>query len=145
MRFPAPPGPAALPRRSWPVALALLPVLALAGCGDPRPAPAGATAAQELDFRAKHPIPVRLDLRSSADGGRQVPLAGAWRGRFAFAGAAGQVQCGLHYGEERALEPGTSHELRLLCNAAVALPDDGRRGFRVFEDGREIGSGVVLP
>ncbi|GGJ98164.1 hypothetical protein [Luteimonas terricola] len=40
---------------------------------------------------------------------------------------------------------GASHELHLVCSAAVRLPDDGSRGFRVLEDGREIASGVVLP
>lgn len=132
--------------RSWrraPAAALALAAAALAACGATQP-PAGVEPAPRLDFPAKQRFPARLDLRPTADGGRVTPIAGAWRGRFVFDGGDG-TRCGIDSGEVAELDPGSSHRVQLVCAGAVALPDDGRRGFRVFEDEREIGSGVVLP
>lgn len=116
---------------------------ALAACGGGQP-PEPVEPAPRLDFPAKQRFPARLDLRPTAEGGRATPIAGAWRGRFVFDGGDG-TRCGVDSGELPELEPGSSHQVNLVCAGAVALPDDGRRGFRVLEDDREIGSGVVLP
>lgn len=120
--------------------------LVLAACGSPpqeSPA-AAATPPPRLDFPGKQRIPVRLDMRSTSDGGRPVGIAGAWRGEFAFDGG-GASRCAVDRGALASIEPGASHEVHLVCSVAVRLPDDGSRGFRVLEDGREIASGVVLP
>lgn len=126
--------------------LLLLPIL-LAACG-PAPqdaaAPSAAAPAPRLDYPGKLGIPVRLDLLSAAEGGRAAPIAGAWRGEVEFDGGA-SARCGIDRGGLAELAPGSSHELRLICAGAVQLPEDGRRGFRVLEDGRPIASGVVLP
>lgn len=137
--FPAP--------RGWRGA-ALVAVMALAAtaCGrDPAPAgEAPAPAGPRLDFPAKHPIDVELELRAPEDGGRAVPIAGAWRGQVLFDGGAEPVSCAvIRAGGE--LGPGVTHQAQLRCVSAVALPDDGRRGFLLLEDGAGIGSGTVLP
>ncbi|HEY4529228.1 MAG TPA: hypothetical protein VIG97_02700 [Luteimonas sp.] len=122
----------------------------LAACGaSPQgaPEPAAATsaaAAPRLDFPAKMRIPARLDLLATADGGRAAAIPPAWRAEVEFDGGTGS-RCGFDRGEAAELEPGASHQVELLCNRAVQLPDDGRRGFRVIEAGRVVGSGVVLP
>lgn len=120
--------------------------LALAACGGAQPEPVAATVAPppRLDFPGKRPIPVRLDMHATADGGRATGIAGAWRGEFAFDGGT-TARCGISSGALPALEPGSSHEVRLVCTVAVRLPDDGSRGFRLIEDGREVASGTVLP
>lgn len=126
--------------------LLLLPML-LAACG-PAPqeaaTPSAAAPASRLDYPAKLRIPVRLDMLSEAAGGRAVPIAGAWRGEFEFDGGT-TTRCGIDRGGLAELAPGGSHEVRLICTRAVQLSEDGRRGFRVLEDGRPIASGVVLP
>ena len=125
--------------------LLLLPML-LAACG---PAPQDATApvaakpSSRLDFPAKLGIPVRLDMLATADGGRVVSIPAAWRGDVEFDGGT-TMRCGIDRGDAE-LEPGSSHDVRLICARALALPDDGSRGLRVIEDGRPIASGVVLP
>ena len=123
----------------------LLPML-LAACG-PAPqdaaAPVAATPSPRLDFPAKLKIPVRLDMLATADGGRAVPIPPGWRGEVEFDGGT-TMACGMDRGGAE-LAPGSSHEVRLFCTRALALPDDGRRGLRVIEDGRPIASGVVLP
>ncbi|MGY0612839.1 hypothetical protein ACW7GZ_09445 [Luteimonas sp. A537] len=123
----------------------LLP-LALAACGDATQVPAVATPAPPpLDYQAKRPIPVRLDMRATADGGRAVAISGAWRGEVDFDGGDPAAHCGIKRDGIAAIEPGSSNEVHMLCARTVRLPDDGSRGFRVLEDGREIASGVVLP
>lgn len=135
-------GPGAFTRR---VAMLLLP-LALAACGDAAQVPAAATPAPPLlDYQAKRSIPVRLDMLATADGGRAVAISGAWRGEVDFDGDEPNTQCGIRRGGLAAIEPGTSNEVHMVCTQTVRLPDDGSRGFRVLEDGREIASGVVLP
>lgn len=136
--------------RWWPGrrALALALPVALAACGvspqDPQAAATAPLPPPRLDFPGKHRIPVRLDMRPTDGGGRVVGIAGAWRGEFAFDGGGG-ARCAIDGGAADTIEPGTSHQVDLVCTAAVRLPDDGSRGFRVLEDGREIASGVVLP
>ncbi|MBJ6984941.1 hypothetical protein [Luteimonas sp. MC1750] len=126
--------------------LLLLPML-LAACG-PAPqeaaAPSAAAPASRLDYPGKLGIPVRLDMLPAAEGGRAGPIAGAWRGEVAFDGGA-TARCGIDRGGLAELVPGSSHEVRLICASAVQLSGDGRRGFRVLEDGRPVASGVVLP
>ena len=125
--------------------LALVVPLVLIACGGAQPAPEpAAPPPPRLDFSGKQGIPVRLDLLATADGGRVAAIAGAWRGEFTFDGG-GTSRCGIDRGAVTALQPGSSHEVRLVCTGAVRLPDDGSRGFRLIEDGREVGSGVVLP
>ena len=127
--------------------LILMLPLTLAACGQApeQAAPAAAEPAPpRLDFAAKAPIPARLDLLSAAEGGREYPIAGAWRGEFAFDGGK-SLRCAIDRGGLGELAPGSSHEVHLVCAGSLALPDDGRRGFRVMEDGRAIGWGVVLP
>ncbi|WP_133000398.1 hypothetical protein [Luteimonas arsenica] len=124
----------------------LLP-LVLAACGGAPQSAAPAAAVPEpprLDFSGKRPIPVRLDMLATADGGRAVAIAGAWRGEFEFDGGD-RTRCGIERGELAEIAPGSSHEVRLICTAAVRLPDDGSRGFRMLEDGAVIASGTVLP
>jgi hypothetical protein len=126
--------------------LLLFPIL-LAACGpapQQAPVPSAATPAPRVDFPGKMGIPVRLDLLDEAGGGRATPLAGAWRGEVEFDGGT-RSRCGIDRDGAADLSPGSSHELRLVCAGAVRLPGDGRRGFRVLEDGRPIASGVVLP
>ena len=124
----------------------LLPML-LAACG-PSPqdtlAPADAAPQPRLDYPGKLGIPVRLDLLATADGGRAAAISRGWRGDVEFDGGSA-ARCAIDRGEVEELAPGSSHEVELICGAAVQLPDDGRRGFLVLEDGREIGAGVVLP
>lgn len=117
-------------------------LLALVACGAEPPAPAAPPP--QLDFGAKRSIPVRVDLRTTADGGRVTPIAGAWRGEFAFDGGD-STRCGIDSDAAAELAPGSSHEARLFCAGPVRLPEDGGRAFRVFEEGREVGSGVILP
>ena len=126
-----------------PAAVVALLAAALAACGGSRPSEP-AEPAPRLDFPAKQRFPARLDLRPTAEGGRATPVAGAWRGRFVFDGGD-DTRCGVDSGDVPELEPGSSHPVHLVCAGAVSLPDDGRRGFRVLEDGREVGSGLVLP
>jgi len=127
------------------LALALALPVSLAACGNATQEPvAPAPAPPRLDFPGKHRIPVRLDMRATADGGRATAIAGAWRGEFAFDGG-GVARCGIERGGAGAIEPGASHEVRLICAAPVRLSEGGSRGFRVLEDGREIASGAVLP
>ena len=124
----------------------LLPML-LAACG---PSPQDTTAAAEaapqprLDYPGKLGIPVRLDLLATADGGRAVAISRGWRGDVEFDGGS-KARCAIDRGQAVELAPGSSHEVELICGAAVQLPGDGGRGFRVLEDGREIAAGVVLP
>lgn len=125
------------------LALAFALPLVLAACGDPPPAPAAEEAPPRLDFGAKRPIPVQLDLRATADGGRVTPIAGAWRGEFDFDGGT-STRCAIDSGRVP-LEPGSSHRVHLVCAGAVRLADGGGRGVRLVEDGREVASGVVLP
>lgn len=128
----------------------LLSSLLLAACGATPPdvpdtaATTTAPAAPRRDFPAKMRIPVRLDLLATADGGRATDIPAAWRGQVEFDGGA-SARCSLSHDNASGLAPGTSHELKLLCASAVQLPDDGQRGFRVLEEGRVVGSGVVLP
>lgn len=124
----------------------LLPML-LAACGpspQDTPAPAAAAPPPRLDYPGKLGIPVRLDLLATADGGRAVAISRGWRGRVEFDGGS-NARCAIGRGAVAELAPGSSHEVELICGAAVQLPGDGRRGFRVLEDGRKIGTGVVLP
>ena len=127
----------------------LLSSMLLAACsaapGDaPDPAATAAPVAPRLDYPAKMRIPVRLNLLATADGGRAAAIPAAWRGEFEFDGGS-NVRCGFDRGEVAELAPGSSHEVKLLCAKAVRLADDGQRGFRVLEEGRVVGSGVVLP
>lgn len=126
--------------------LLLLPLL-LTACG-PAPRDAADTAPgapkPRLDFPGKIGIPVRLDMAATAEGGRPVPLGGAWRGTVEFDGGT-TSHCGIDRGGIAELVPGNGYEVKLICARAVSLPDDGQRGFRVIEDGRPIASGVVLP
>ena len=127
----------------------LLSSILLAACGAappdaPGPAAAPTPAGPRLDYPAKMRIPVRLDLLASADGGRASAIPTAWRGEVAFDGGS-SVRCALDRGEAGELAPGSSYEVKLLCAKAVQLPVDGQRGFRVIEEGRVVGSGVVLP
>lgn len=136
---------AIMPVVPWALALAL--PLAFAGCdGSPggQPEAAATVPPPTLDYPGRHRIPVRLDMRATADGGRAYAIAGAWRGRFVFDGGD-DVRCAVDRGDAETIEPGSRHEVRLVCSGAVRLPDDGSRGFRVLEDGQEIASGVVLP
>lgn len=130
-----------------PILPLLLPLL-LAACGPASQAPqAPATAeapAPRLDFAGKARIPVRLEMHPSDDGGRAVPLGGAWRGQLEFDGGDAP-RCGIDRGGLPELVPGSTYEVHVVCATAVQLPDDGRRGLRVMEDGRPIASGVVLP
>ncbi|MEN1941454.1 hypothetical protein WCE39_10220 [Luteimonas sp. MJ174] len=140
-------GPAGrrIPGKATRVALLLLPVV-LAACGEAAQAPAATIATPpRLDYPGKSSIPVRLDMRGTADGGRAVAIQGAWRGTVAFDGADDDAHCGIQRGGVAALEPGSSHDVHLICSRAVRLPDEGSRGFRVLEDGREIATGSVLP
>lgn len=108
-------------------------------------AAAPATApAPRLDFPAKMRIPVQLDLLAEADGGRSSALPRAWRGEVEFDGGA-RSRCAIDRGTGAELEPGTRHEVRLLCTRPMQLPADGRRGLRVFEEGRVVATGAVLP
>lgn len=125
----------------------LLSSMLLAACGAPQDAPdptPTAPAGPRLDYPAKMRIPVRLDLLATADGGRAAAIPAAWRGDMEFDGGS-SARCGLDRGEAGELAPGSSHEVRLICSRPVRLADDGPRGFRVVEEGRVVGSGVVLP
>jgi hypothetical protein len=61
-----------------------------------------------------------------------------------FEGAA-TTRCAVHRGDLPEIAPGSSHEVALMCGNALRLGEGGNRAFRVLEDGREVGSGVVLP
>lgn len=128
--------------------IALLLPLALVACNAPdgavEPAVASVPEAPRLDFTGKRRIPVRLEMLATADGGRAVPIAGAWRGQVEFDGGDSS-QCAIARGALEEIAPGSRHEVGLVCGAAVRLPEDGSRGFRVLEDGRVIASGTVLP
>lgn len=131
----------------------LLSTLLLAACGA---GPQGASgfetddtaaanpAPPRLDYPAKMRIPVRLDLLATADGGRVAGIPAAWRGEVEFDGGA-RMRCALVRNEAGELSPGSSHEVKLLCAKSVQLPGDGQRGFRILEEDRVVGSGVVLP
>ena len=129
------------------VLLVVLPVAVLA-CGEAdRPEALAATEAAaappRLDFPGKNPIPVRLDMRATADGGRAFGLPPGWRGEVAFAGG-NTTRCGVRSGDAGPIDPGASYRVQLMCGDAVRLPDAATRDFRVLEDGREIASGEVL-
>lgn len=125
------------------VPLWLLPTMLLVACGQAPQAPVAEAVPPRLDFPGKQRIPVRLHLRGGAEG-RGAAIAGAWRGDVEFDGGD-RSRCAIDRGDLPALEPGSSHEVRLVCGSAVRLPGDGSRGFRVTEDGREVASGTVLP
>jgi hypothetical protein len=116
----------------------------LAACGAPQAPVADAPAPPRLHYPAKRPVPVRLDVRPAAEGGRVVAIPAAWRGDVRFDGGD-EGRCGIKRGALPELEPGGSYDVQLVCSHAVRLPDGGSRGFRVLEDGREIASGHVLP
>jgi len=129
------------------VLLLLAPAL-LAACGETAPPPAEpsadvATAPARLDFPGKTPIPVRLEMRATGDGGRGFGLPNGWRGEVAFAGG-NTARCGVRGRDAGPIEPAGSYRVQLMCADAVRLPEAGDRGFRVLEDGREIASGEVL-
>lgn len=136
----------AITQRAMPWALALALPLVLAACGGApqQPEAAATVAPPRLDYPGRHRIPVRLEMRATADGGRVVGIAGAWRGQFIFDGGD-DVRCAVDGGDAGTIEPGSIHEVHLVCSGAVRLPDDGSRGVRVLEDGQEIASGAVLP
>jgi translation elongation factor EF-Tu-like GTPase len=119
---------------------------ALAACGaqQPEQVDAPAAAAPRMDFAARSRVPVRLDMRATADGGRVAPFAGGYRVDVEFDGAM-KTRCAVSRGELPEIAPGSSHEVALRCKDALSLPEGGSRAFRLVEDGREVGSGVVLP
>jgi translation elongation factor EF-Tu-like GTPase len=121
----------------------------LAACG--RDAPDGvdeaavvAAAAPRMEFSRRGRVPVRLDMRATSDGGRAAPFAGGYRVDVEFEGAT-TTRCAISRGDLPEIAPGSSHEVALMCSDAVSLAEGGSRGFRLIEDGREVGSGVVLP
>lgn len=128
--------------------LAVVLASGLVACGAQPPEHVGdaANAARppRLDFAAKSRVPVRLEMRATADGGRVAPFAGGYRVDVEFEGTA-TTRCAVSRGDIPEIAPGSRHEVALMCGDAVRLADGGSRGFRVIEDGREVGSGVVLP
>ena len=83
-------------------------------------------------------------MRATADGGRVAPFAGGYRVDVEFEGSA-TTRCAVSRGGIAEIAAGSSHEGALMCSNAVRLAEGGSRGFRLIEDGREVGSGVVLP
>ena len=132
-----------------PGGLAIVLAAGLAACGGQPPEQAGAAgesaaATPRTHFRAKSHIPVRLDMRATADGGRVAPFAGGYRVEVEFEGAS-SARCAVDRGGLAEIAPGSSQPAALLCGAAVELAEGGSRGFRLLEDGNEVGGGVVLP
>jgi hypothetical protein len=127
--------------------LMLLAPAMLIACGEapPERAAVAEPPAPRLHYPAKQPVPARLDLLATGDGGRAVAIPSAWRGEVHFDGGDQGNHCGIKRGDHPEIEPGGSYDVELVCTHAVRLPVDGSRGFRVLEDGREIGSGRVQP
>ena len=96
------------------------------------------------EFAAKTRIPVRLQLKPTAQGGRIAPIAGGYRPTVVFAASGTSTVCGVARGDVAQVGPGETHEVALRCQDAVRVPTDAR-GFSLLEEGREIGNGVVLP
>lgn len=128
--------------------LAVVLASGLAACGAEAPEQAhGAdepVAPLRMDFTAKSKVPVRLELRATEDGGRVAPIAGGYRVDVEFEGAA-TTRCAVIRGDIPEIAPGSRHDVALMCGDAVRLAEGGSRGFRLIEEGREVGSGVVLP
>ncbi|HST45757.1 MAG TPA: hypothetical protein VLK29_11105 [Luteimonas sp.] len=72
------------------------------------------------------------------------PIGGGFRPTMVFAARGTRTICGVDRRTVGEFRPGDSHEVGLRCADAVAVSADAL-GFSVLEDGREIGTGVVLP
>lgn len=129
--------------------VAVLVATGLGACGGQPPEQAGAAAEAvasppRMDFSARHKIPVRLDMRATSDGGRSAPFSGGYRVDVAFEDAA-TTRCAVSRGGLPEIAPGSSQVVALMCSNAVRLAEGGSRGFRLIEDGKDVGGGVVLP
>lgn len=126
----------------------------LAGCtqppagptpaGDPLAEPPKAAAPPQTSFAPKARIPVRLELKRTDEGGRMSPISGGFRPTMVFAASGTRTTCGVDRGDVGQFAPGDSHAVSLRCTDAVEVRGDSP-GFSVLEEGREIGTGVVLP
>lgn len=121
---------------------------AAAGCGGTAPAPAPAAVPEEppahYAFGAKSPIPVRMTLLATGEGGRVAPLSGGYRPSVVFDAATPPVTCSIGGTPADGFDPGETHEVVLRCAGRVSVRPDAT-GFTVREGGQMVGSGVVLP
>jgi hypothetical protein len=128
--------------------LAIAAAAVVAGCGGtaPTPAPQDVPDAPppKYTFAAKSPIPVRLTLRASADGGRVAPLYGGYRPTVVFDADPALLTCSISGIAVGGFGPGDTRDVALRCGKRVSLRPDAT-GFTMREGEQVVGSGVVLP
>ena len=134
-------------RHAW---LVVLVAAAAAGCGGSAPEPAPQAVAKaplpRYDFGPKSPIPVRLTLRATSEGGRVAPLHGGYRPDVVFDAAAdaAPTTCSIGGAASRGFAPGETREVVLRCAKRVSVRPDAT-GFMVRDGEQVVGRGVVLP
>lgn len=109
----------------------------------------GASAAAPLWIHVEAQAPLRVQVRLLPPGfsqGRDTPVYTGYRPQLRFPDHPAGSICVLNIppGVGGELKPGESAEASVRCLDALKLRDD-RRQFQMFQGGRLVGEGQVLP